>query len=157
MSERCRTLLKISEKTSTISSKISLVDLWQLWTRASCKWPRCWRQVRGPLGAAWLTLRRFGWSWVDPVRVQTDLGATICLTEFSPKAIEDALNCAGMRRAERAFASHLRNKGQYDDECGQPVDEQICVAAAAKLVRARSKPLAPLNRGCLESVVSGAL
>ena len=100
----------------------------QLWEQAAAGWPRRWAQAKGPLGAAMLSLRCLGWSWPEPFRVVTDSGATMSLTEFLPKAVEDAVRCAGRRRAERAFAAHLRKRGDYVGDSGGEVEERACLA-----------------------------
>ena len=136
---------------------LALPVLRQRWSLVSASWPSSWRHVKGPLGAAHLSLKRLGWCWVDAFRIMTDEGILLSFIEHSPKAIRDALRHAVRRGLERDLLKHLCKRGEWVGLDGGPLKSRICVGSVLKTVRSRKHPLEPLQRGCLLSVAAGAL
>jgi hypothetical protein len=50
--------------------------------------------VRGPLGAAYLSLRRIGWAFLTPFQLVTAEGVTINLTDTAPAMVAYRLRLA---------------------------------------------------------------
>ncbi len=59
--------------------------------------PASWAAVRGPLGAAHLSLRRAGWSFQTPFQLLDDKGNTINLTDTSPAMVAHLLRLSWNR------------------------------------------------------------
>ncbi len=49
--------------------------------------PRNWAEVRGPLGAAHLALKKVGWAFCTPFQLRTHDGCILSLTDTSPKQV----------------------------------------------------------------------
>ncbi len=107
--------------------------------------PRTWAEVRGPLGAAYLSLRRLGWTFVTPFQISTDDGAVISLTDTSPEMVAYWLRTASNKQhldgAKRTL--HLDPALQIDFE------------VARKLLLDRR--LAARERGVLHKYLTQAL
>ena len=71
--------------------------------------PTRWRDSKGPIGGAFLELRRLGWSFGDgyaaPFTLITDLGDALTLTRISPAALDVQLAAAYGRVLERKLAA----------------------------------------------------
>ena len=65
-----------------VPTGISLGALYAAWD--AMVWPSSWRMTRGPIGAAYLSLRRIGWKWTNPFTFVTDLGAEVMIPRIGP-------------------------------------------------------------------------
>ncbi len=109
-----------------------------------------WGRIRGPIGAAALSLERIGWTFVDPFTVRDERGATFQLTTNAPALIRDHLRHAVRRADERALAAKWA-----------PTDEQFagrraCLDLAILHSRA-GKRLTPKQAGAFKAAACGAL
>jgi hypothetical protein len=79
--------------------------------------PARWRDSRGPIGGAFLELKRIGWRFADghsaPFAFVTDLGDTLMLTRLSPAALDIQLSAAYGRVLERRLAVKLGVVSDY--------------------------------------------
>ena len=63
-----------------------------------------WRNVRGPIGVAWLELQRLGWSWPTPFEYADPEGTRYSLFDFSPSTIRHHLHLATLHGLARQLA-----------------------------------------------------
>ncbi len=66
---------------------------------------RKWTDIRGPMGAAWLTLHRLSWQWTSPFVLHDDRGVEVSLIRNSPVTVAKLLHAAVTRQLERAVAT----------------------------------------------------
>jgi hypothetical protein len=66
--------------------------------------PAVWREARGPLGAAWLELKRIGWGWRSACVLVKECGTELNLLECSAAAVAKELRDAVMRDHARRLA-----------------------------------------------------
>ncbi len=101
---------------------IDLPRLGQLAAPALQKLPRNWGGVRGPLGAAGLSLGRIGWSFATPFAIQSPTGERFALTSTSPALIayhlQLAWKCAVGQQAGKAIGMQ---DAQIDATCYRKV------------------------------------
>ena len=90
---------------------LQLTTLRKHWQGAQCKRPGRWGQVRGPLGAAALTLRRLGWAWNSAFVFTSPQGHQCELTAWAPAAIKKLLVRAEQARQEQRAAANLKEAG----------------------------------------------
>ncbi len=81
---------------------------------------KAWRETRGPLGAAALTLARIGWGWKDAFTWTDDRGIDITVTAYAPAAMTDLLK-DGHRRALEREAGKKRAEREEADRGGRRV------------------------------------
>ena len=70
--------------------------------------PKRWADVRGPIGAAALCMKRIGWTFVHPFLVRTDSGVELALTAVSPAMIGWHVRTAWKQYECRAAGRLLR-------------------------------------------------
>ena len=104
--------------------------------------PAIWGEVRGPLGVAYLSLQRLGWTWVGPFEVATDVGSTIRLTQQSPREIGIHLREAYTRHLERKVGASLGVGRVYLGHVAHCLQHNLAT---------------PLGKGCLVAHVVGNL
>ncbi len=122
----------ITSRENAAARGASLADLRRMWESASPgfgaavkRWrdarsdsgtvPRrkaqaIWGSVRGPMGAAALSLARVGWTFAGPFVVHDDKGAEVVLTKSSPAMMRGLLRDAVRRMYERRVAARLAGK-----------------------------------------------
>ncbi len=111
---------------------------------------RKWQAVKGPIGAAILTLHRLGWSMPSPFVVIDDWGEELALTKVTPAMLADLLREATFRALERYVGSQLA----LGDE------EFVGRRACADQVRAQlksDKSITAEGRAAALSVICNAL
>ena len=77
---------------------LSLSQLHRAWQAVKPQNVDKWQNVRGPLGAHTMSLRRLGWSADGPFQVTTDKGRTLKFTETSPKMVALEIQAAAKRQ-----------------------------------------------------------
>ena len=102
----------------------SLFDVWPLpWlgreaAKVITSLPSSWRQVRGPIGAAYLSLKRIGWTFSTPFQITDSTGRTFSLTDTAPALLahflRESWNHINLVGASRAL--HLDPDLQIDFE-----------------------------------------
>ncbi len=68
---------------------------------------REWREVRGPIGAAILSLHRIGWQMSSPFTLIDDRGEELPLTKVTPAMLSTLLYEATLRSLERYAGAKL--------------------------------------------------
>ena len=135
---------------------LCLPELRRIWVGALERAPTKWAQVRGPVGAALLSVQRLGWSWPEPFVLHDPRGTVFKLTEIAPSMLRRLLR-HGMREfLERQCAANLHAAGYLGRE-GCALAQRVSFGPVAKVARSRKEPLEPHDYGCLLSVASGAL
>ncbi len=66
-----------------------------------------WGTVRGPIGAAALSLARVGWKFISPFTITDERGAEIVLTKSSPAMVRGPMRDATRRMYERRVAARM--------------------------------------------------
>ncbi len=92
--------------------------------------PRSWAEVRGPLGAAHLALRKLGWAFRTPFQLETHTGDIINLTDTSPKQVNSLLQAAW-------DDLNLEGAREFMGKVGAPAGSLLDFEAAKRLLRAR--------------------
>jgi hypothetical protein len=82
---------------------------------------RNWNAVKGPIGAAILTLHRLGWSMPSPFTVIDDWGEEIALTKVTPTMLADLLKEATYRALEHYVGAQA---AAVDEEF---IGRRVCV------------------------------
>ena len=92
---------------------LSMGVLFESWGSVARAPPLEWRQVRGPLGAAWLELSRAGFTWTRPHMWRSAEGAEINLTQQSPAFVKQVMMQAwdGMLQTKAAGRIAARGLG----------------------------------------------
>jgi exonuclease III len=85
----------------------SLAELGCIWRATELKAPTKWAQVRGPVAAMALSMRRIGWKATGPYTFIDDLGVDRTFTETSPKMMQVQVAAAHTRLLERQAAERL--------------------------------------------------
>ena len=111
------------------------------------KWPQQHRDVRGPIGAAYLALLQVDWVWPAPLVLQDDQGHTLKLTQFSPRALqqkfmvrynEKMLQKSAREAAEKVAEASAKKSARksarvvYLSPQGQQLNHQLVVNTAAQ-------------------------
>eukprot|EP00959_Pyramimonas_sp_CCMP1952_P066188 1381841-Pyramimonas_sp.AAC.1 len=65
-----------------------------------------WAHCRGPLAAAWLSLRRIDWQLCDPMRFRSDRGQVVHLLRQAPSDVLTLLEQGIMRWQGRRMLAH---------------------------------------------------
>ncbi len=94
---------------------ITVPELGRLAGPIMVKAPRTWGEVRGPLGAAVLSLRRIGWTFDNSLTLLTDEGVKLPLTSTSPALIAYHAQVAWKRTTARSAARTLGFDGSQVD------------------------------------------
>jgi hypothetical protein len=84
---------------------IPLRTLMRLWSGSSLQSTKHWSQVRSPLQAALLDLRRIDWKWSHPFRFTDDLNNEINLLDASARQVSRLLLQGHIRQMERQIAA----------------------------------------------------
>ncbi len=108
-----------------------------------------WRSIRGPWGAAALTLARIGWKYEAPFTVTTDEGAEIDLTATAPALLKIQLVAGVKRSLERDVGRSLAKKSATYEGRRACLDLAL---AALKSSGAGSK----LEKGAYQSALCGS-
>ena len=124
-------------------------ELQASWEAGEERAVRRWSDVRGPIDAIRLTLRRLRWSWDGPWDWYDDRGATLDLRQISPRLMRQLVEDAVRRGLERKVGDRLRNQGWRD------APGAISAAAVCRVIA--GKQLTGKEKGSLKSVVSGSL
>ncbi len=111
---------------------------------------RAWSAVRGPFGAAALSLARIGWKLVSAFEVVDDRGAQMFLTQTTPRLFRDLL-VAGVRRSMERHLGAVRAA-----EHGQYAGRRVCFDLAAKAIR-EHKGMTRQQVGAFRSVLCSAV
>ncbi len=111
---------------------------------------KAWRRIRGPIGAAALTLRRIGWSFTSPFTVTDDRGVEITLTHTTPQLLTDQLTEGVRRSLERQVAA------KWAGRCASFSGRRACTDLAVAGIRAAAKT-SPLGAGAYRAAVCGAI
>jgi hypothetical protein len=86
---------------------VTVPELGRLAGPIMLKLPRTWGEVRGPVGAAALSLRRVGWTFDTCLTLVTDEGVHLPLTSTSPAMVAYHLQVSWKRRLGEAAARSL--------------------------------------------------
>ena len=126
-------------------------ELLRLWQAMRSRGVKRWADARGPLDAAWLTLRRLGWDWTEPWAMTTDEGVRIPFRLVGPKMLKRHLCTSSRRQLEAQVGRRLREQGWtgMSDHSGQ------CSAAAVQRVMAE-KATTEDGRHWVRAVATGA-
>ncbi len=111
---------------------------------------RTWSQVRGPIGAAAVTLARRGWRFLSPFTVCDAHGTEHTLTTMSPCLLKDLLRSAFRDDLERKVGAHLA-KSDEGFQC-----RRACLDFAVKYARP-SKRCSPHQAAVFRAVACGAI
>jgi len=90
---------------------LSIPTIKMAWHTAKKAIPRNWGGSRGAVDAAFLALRRFGWSFPDPFTFKDDRGISIPLRDSNPKLLSKLFRAGVQRHWERKMASSLCKDG----------------------------------------------
>ena len=71
--------------------------------------PEAWKDVKGPIGAASLSLARVAWKWEEPFAFTDHRGERLVITDFSPTLMESLLVEAWKYRMEGIAGSKVRH------------------------------------------------
>ncbi len=82
---------------------------------------RKWMDIRGPMGAAWLTLHRLSWKWTSSFVLHDDRGIEVSLIRNSPATVAKLLHAVVTRQLERAVAA------QWAATRPEFKDRRICI------------------------------
>ena len=128
-----------------------------MWHGAQKRHPRSWRDVKGPIGAAALTLQRIGWSWPSPLEFADANGTRYLLTHFSPALIRRMLVQAEVQVLEKRLAARLARRGAVGTDGRGWSAPRATAEAAARVIRSKRHPLEAKEAGCLQAVVADAV
>ena len=112
--------------------------------------------MRGPLGAAFLTLRRIGWTWPRPFVFASVAGHEYSLIEVTPRFVQDALLADWHASLEQHVARKFRALGGTKPD-GTPTEDRVSAAAIVQVLRSGVQPLEPRSAGSLMAAAAGAL
>ncbi len=111
---------------------------------------RNWAAVRGPLGAAILTLHRLGWRMDSPFVLTDDWGEELALTKITPAMLSDMLHAA----SRRALEHYVGGRFAVDDE--EFVGRRICIDQVREQLR-NDRKLTREGRAAAASVICNAV
>ena len=120
------------DATNGVPNALSTAALAAWWEQIRDAPPVRWAAVRGPLGAAWLTLQRLGWTWPEPGAFLDQHGTRLELRFTSPKMLRHLALDARRQGQEREVASAMTQRGWQ--RCGEAVS-----AAAVRGVLASAR------------------
>ena len=84
---------------------IVLGQLGAMWRQIKLQTPKRWMDIRGPIGAAILSIKRLRGEWHEPFVLTSDLGVQIPFLVVGPKFLGLEMARAYRRNLERAAAS----------------------------------------------------
>ncbi len=108
-----------------------------------------WRRIRGPIGAASLSLARIGWRFSSPFAVVDDRGTEVILTHTTPQLLKDLLVEGVRRNLERQMGR------RWADKCQAYAGRRVCTDLAVAAIRQRAKT-SPFGAGAYRAAVCGA-
>ncbi len=111
---------------------------------------KAWRNVRGPIGAAALSLRRIGWEFATPFTLIDDRGIELTLTHSTPQLLKDQL-VDGVRRSLERQMAH-----KWSSRCQAYAGRRICTDLAAASIKKRAST-SPLGAGAFRAAICGAV
>ncbi len=109
-----------------------------------------WRTIRGPIGAAVLSLKRIGWDFTSPFTLHDDRGVELTLTHTTPTLLRDLLVAGVKRELER----HMANK--WAKGCPAYEGRRLCVDLAIAAVKPKAD-VTPLARGAYRASLCDAI
>ncbi len=96
---------------------MTLAELSRLWHAVDTKsilpkegQSRAWAEVKGPIGAAWLSLHRIGWTMRGPFTLRDHNGEDLILTTTTPALLASLLKHAVMRTLQLQVGEKLSAK-----------------------------------------------
>ena len=105
--------------------------------------------MRGPLGAAWMTLRRLRWSWVAPGLLTDHEGTELDLQFTSPRMVKEHGVTALRQQLERQVAQAMSHRGWSG------AGEATSAAAVRRVIAGNE--LTEVEKGCLTAVATAAV
>ena len=112
---------------------LSLPTIKAAWHVARKSIPRNWGGSRGAVDAAFLALKRFGWSFPDALHFKDDRGILIPLRDSNPKLLAKLLQAGAQRYWERRMALSLKSEGWHGTRvCADHVRALLRSAWASK-------------------------
>ncbi len=111
---------------------------------------REWQEVRGPIGAAILSLHRIGWQMHSPFILTDDRGEELPLTKVSPAMLSTLLYDAVLRSLERCVGAKL---AEGDEEYS---GRRICIDHVRRQL-ASDRGITHEGRAAFISVLCGAV
>ncbi|CAK0844078.1 unnamed protein product [Prorocentrum cordatum] len=121
---------------------LGFAGLRDAWTQTLANPPAAWRQVRGPIGAMFLSLKRIGWSMPSYAQMTNDLGVTFSLATSSPRLIKNLLREAVIRQLCRLSGEKLG------------VGARLCYDSVIRDLS--SSKYTPFEKGSIRANVCGA-
>ncbi len=112
---------------------------------------KAWRNVKGPLGAAHLTLARMNWRFVNPFVIEDDRGYEVPLTTMSPAMVKDLL----LDGARRCLERRVGRKWATRDP--QFIGRGVCVDLALREIGRKGCGMTRKEIGAYRSATCGAL
>ncbi len=109
-----------------------------------------WAKVRGPFGAAAISLARIGWSFTGPFEITDDKGAATLLTQSPPSLVRDLMRDAVRRMLERKAAARF---ARLDPEF---TGRRACLDLAIAAVRP-SRGVSAVQAAAFRAAACGAL
>ena len=105
-----RQLWRAVSQPDAIGTEASITQLRAGFVRVASNAPRSWAEVRGPIGAMLMSMRRVGWTSVDGLAVQAGVLGKILIPSMSPAMLASILKDACTTAAEGLAASSLAAK-----------------------------------------------
>ena len=128
------------------------------WEQVQGSWPTRWGQVRGPLGAAHLTLRRVGWSWPSAFTFTDADGRPHVLTRVSPRMVQRLLEEAVKTKQEQGLAASLQREGARAADGWRPFCGRASMAAVTRVLGSKvGGGVDARGAGALRSVAAAAV
>ena len=111
-----------------------------------------WQQVRGPVGAAILTLRRLGWQADLPFAWKDDRGLEVVVPRHTPAALQLLLLDAQQRWEQRRLAKRVGMQPANPRRAARACTEHL-----RSLIKDKQSPLNQAEKGALLGVCTGAI
>ena len=134
-----------------------LTQLIGMYHGAASRRPRTWGDVKGPIGAAWLTLQRAKWEWPAPFVFRSPGGMEYSLTEWAPAMIQKMMVQSAYADLEAQAAKTLAKRNATDPCDDKWKAQRVSVAAVTRVLGSKTRPLRALQAGCLRAVAAGAV
>ncbi len=109
-----------------------------------------WRRIRGPIGAAVLSLKRIGWTFTSPFILRDDRGTELTLTHTTPALLKDQLVGGVKRDLERRMAR------KWAMTCLAYEGRRLCVDLAMAAIKPKQS-VTPLARGAYRASLCDAI
>lgn len=120
-----------------------------MWNKAKPSTCTTWRKVKGPLSAAYLSLKRLGWNVESPFVFIDDQMRRIKLTDHSPCMMGNFLRSSYIRSIERKAA--VRLYGNMDPP------RRVWMEPARKAINSRSRKFDARGKGIIKALVTDAV